>query len=98
VTSLEQIDCPKQKQKSEIQIEKPIQQKENHNYCFIEAHNNVLDEQQIAKESSILISKERNTIAEQINRFIKIETICENRYKKNKDQKVLKSELMNISK
>jgi hypothetical protein len=97
VTSSEQINCPKQKQKSELQIEKPIQQKENHNDCFIEAHNNVLEEQTVANESSILISKERNTIVEQINRFTKIKTICENRYNKNEDQKVLESELMNIS-
>jgi hypothetical protein len=66
----EQKDCPtiivQQRYKNgEIQIQKPKQTKENHNDCFIEAHNKELEEQRSAMENTILIiRKERNTIVE----------------------------------
>jgi hypothetical protein len=47
---------------NEIQIQKPKLTDENHNDCFIEAHNKELEEQQSANENIILIRKERNTI------------------------------------
>jgi hypothetical protein len=73
----------------EIQIQKLKQTKENHNDCFIEAHNKELEEQRSANENTILIRKEWNTIVKQINRLIKIGTVCEDN--KNQDEDVIRA-------
>jgi hypothetical protein len=51
-----------QQKYNKTRIHKPKLTDENHNDCFIEAHNKELEEQRTANEIIILIRKERNTI------------------------------------
>jgi hypothetical protein len=55
-----------------------LSQQPNHNDCFIEAHNKILDEQQAANKSINQFRKGRTTMVNQLNRMIKIETVHEN--------------------
>jgi hypothetical protein len=52
-----------------------LPQQQNHNDCFIEAHNKILDEQQAAKDSINRMQKERTTMVNQLNRMITIDTV-----------------------
>jgi hypothetical protein len=55
-----------------------LSQQPNHNHCFIEAHNKIPDKQQAANESINRLRKERTTMANKLDRMIKIETVHEN--------------------
>jgi hypothetical protein len=60
-------------------------QQQNHNDCFIEAHNKILDEQQAANDSINRMRKERTTMVNQLNRMINIDTVHENIKNNNND-------------
>ena len=60
----------------------PPTQHNNHNHCFIESHDKVLDEQQQANNTIIKRQHERNTIVNQIKKMIIIETVMEDNNKK----------------
>jgi hypothetical protein len=55
-----------------------LPQQQNHNDCFIEAHNKILDEVQAANDSINQMRKERTTMVNQLNRMININTVHEN--------------------
>jgi hypothetical protein len=63
--------------------ELPTQQ--NHNDCFIESHNKILDKQQAANDSINRMRKERTTMVNQLNRMINIDTVHENTKSNNND-------------
>jgi hypothetical protein len=44
-----------------------LPQQQNHDDCFIEAHNKILDEQQAANDSINQMRKERTTMVNQLN-------------------------------
>jgi hypothetical protein len=44
-----------------------LPQQQNHNDCFIEAHNKILDKQQAANDSINRLRKERTTMVNQLN-------------------------------
>jgi hypothetical protein len=67
-TSLEQ-------NKNELTKVPELPQQQNHNDCFIEAHNKILDEQQAADDSVNWMQKERTTMVDQLNRMINIDTV-----------------------
>jgi HAMP domain-containing protein len=52
-----------------------LPQQQNHNDCFIEAHNKILDEQQAANDSINRMQKERTTMVNQLNWMINIDTV-----------------------
>jgi hypothetical protein len=71
--------------KNELTKIPELPQQQNHNDCFIEAHNKILDEQQAANESINRMRKERTTMVNQLNWMIKIETVHENNKDNNND-------------
>jgi hypothetical protein len=62
-----------------------LPQQPNHNDCFIEAHNKILDKEQAANKCINCMGKERTTMVNQLNRMIKIDTVHENTKNKNND-------------
>jgi hypothetical protein len=74
---------------------------ENHNDCFIEAHDKILEEQMIANRSIIQRGEERKYIVNQFKQMIKIETVYENNqtknYKNNEEQQVISSVLLPVT-
>jgi hypothetical protein len=62
-----------------------LQQHPNHNDCFIEAHNKILDKEQAANDSINRMQKERTTMVNQLNRMINIDTVHENTKDNNND-------------
>jgi hypothetical protein len=52
-----------------------LPQQQNHNDCFIEAHNKIPNEQQAANDSINRIQKERTTMVNQLNRMMNIDTV-----------------------
>jgi hypothetical protein len=77
-TSLEQ-------NKNELTKALKLPQQQNHNDCFIKAHNKILDEEQAANDSINRMQKERTTMVNQLNRMIKIDTVHENNKNNNND-------------
>jgi hypothetical protein len=72
-----------------------ITKQNNHNNCFIEAHDKILDEQQTANDTIIQRQQERITIVNQVNKMIVIDTVVEDN--KNKNIKIAtENEIMNI--
>ena len=68
----------------------------NHNYCFIESHNKVLDEQQTANDTIIKRQHERHTMINQIKKMIIIETIVEDNNNNNNNNTEYENEFMNV--
>jgi hypothetical protein len=77
-TSLEQ-------NKNESPKAPELPQQPNHNDCFIEAHNKILDKEQAANNSINRMRKERTTMVNQLNQMINIDTVHENTKHKNND-------------
>jgi hypothetical protein len=58
----------------------------NHNDCFIEAHNRMLDELQAVNHNAIRLNKERRTMVDQVKRMITIETVSKQNTKSNNNE------------
>jgi hypothetical protein len=69
--------------------------------CYIEAHDKILEKQQVGADQSIVrMRKERSAVVNQFDRMIKIETICDNTNEDNitnEDQRVISSDLVQIT-
>jgi hypothetical protein len=65
------------RQVNKLQTKQESQQQTNHNDCFVEAHNKILEEQHAANDSITRMREEQITMAKQLNRMITIETISE---------------------
>jgi hypothetical protein len=75
---------------------KPSTHHNNHNHCFIESHDKVLDEQQQANNTIIKRQHEQNTIVNQIKKMITIETVMEDNNKNNNSNFEYENEFMNV--
>jgi hypothetical protein len=60
-----------------------LPQQQNHNDCFIEAHNKILDKQQATNDSINWMQKERTTMVNQLNRMINIDTVHDTKNNNN---------------
>jgi hypothetical protein len=68
----------------------------NHNYCFIESHDKVLDEQQTANDTIIQRQQEQHTMINQIKKMITIETVLEDNNSNNNLEYEHENESMNV--
>jgi hypothetical protein len=68
----------------------------NHNYCFIESHNKVLDEHQTANNTIIKRQHKRHTMVNLIEKMITIETVVEGNNNNNNLRYEYENEFMNV--